>query len=314
MKKVNTLFLSTVLLLATVGMQSCNKSGIKRTATTEDGMEYAYIEEGDSRPNEGDYVLYHVIAKTSNDSIFINTYDFGMPQYFISSDSIPFQRGIDEIVLGLKKGDSIQINATVEKIFGEFGAPPFLKSDESVALNIGVVDVIPENEFQDYFTAMSDQMRLKQERDAEKQLTDDIASLENYISENNLNATKTESGLFYVIEEEGEGEPVDAGDMVSVHYTGYVLDGTLFDTSVAETAQEKGVFNAQRDYAPIEVQVGTGMVIRGWDEGLGYLKKGSKAKLLIPSPLAYGPNQRSEVIKPNSILIFDVEVTDVKKQ
>jgi FKBP-type peptidyl-prolyl cis-trans isomerase len=54
-------------------------------------------------------------------------------------------------------------------------------------------------------------------------------------------------------------------------------------------------------------------VIQGWDEGLQLLKKGSVAKLLIPSPLAYGPSQRSEVIQANSILVFDVEVTDVQK-
>jgi FKBP-type peptidyl-prolyl cis-trans isomerase len=66
-------------------------------------------------------------------------------------------------------------------------------------------------------------------------------------------------------------------------------------------------------YAPLEVEVGQGRVIPGWDEGLGLLKKGDKAKFFIPSTLAYGERGAGGMIKPNSILIFDVEITDVQK-
>ncbi len=93
-----------------------------------------------------------------------------------------------------------------------------------------------------------------------------------------------------------------------------MLDGTVFDTSLESVAKESNTFMEGRPYEPIEVQVGMGRVIPGWDEGLQYLKEGSKAKLLIPSTLAYGNRQTSEVIKPNSVLIFDVEVTGVQKQ
>src|SRR5690606_13202810 len=147
----------------------------------------------------------------------------------------------------------------------------------------------------------------------EKQTATDIKLLEDYIAENNLNATKTESGLFYVIEEAGDGPEVEQGTTVAVSYTGYLLDGTVFDTSLAEVAKQSNTFMEGRPYEPIEFQVGTGRVIPGWDEGLQYVRKGSKAKLLIPSTLAYGDRQASEVIKANSVLVFDVEVTDVKK-
>src|SRR5690606_41627452 len=106
---------------------------------------------------------------------------------------------------------------------------------------------------------------------------------------------------------------LEEGDTVAVNYTGYVLDGTVFDTSLESVAKESNTFREGFPYQPIEFQVGRGRVIPGWDEGLQYLKEGSKAKLLIPSTLAYGDRKASEVIKANSVLIFDVEVTDVQK-
>jgi FKBP-type peptidyl-prolyl cis-trans isomerase len=73
------------------------------------------------------------------------------------------------------------------------------------------------------------------------------------------------------------------------------------------------MFSEERPYEPLPVSVGLGQVIPGWDEGLMLLKKGSKAKLIIPSPLGYGESGAGAMIPPNSILVFDVEVTDSKK-
>jgi peptidylprolyl isomerase len=96
----------------------------------------------------------------------------------------------------------------------------------------------------------------------------------------------TDSGLRYLITEENPGgDSPEAGDMVSVHYTGYLLDGTKFDSSI-----DRG--------EPIEFPIGTGRVIPGWDEGIMLLKTGEKAELIIPSELAYGARQTGP-IPPN---------------
>lgn len=111
----------------------------------------------------------------------------------------------------------------------------------------------------------------------------------------------TDSGLRYVITEENpSGTSPEAGDMVKVHYTGYLLDGTKFDSSL-----DRG--------EPIEFPVGTGRVIPGWDEGIMLLKTGEKAELVIPSELAYGARPTGP-IPANSILKFEVELIDVEKQ
>ncbi|NUM62552.1 MAG: FKBP-type peptidyl-prolyl cis-trans isomerase, partial [Ignavibacteriaceae bacterium] len=90
----------------------------------------------------------------------------------------------------------------------------------------------------------------------------------------------------------------DSGKVVTVNYSGYLQDGTLFDSSV------------ERD-EPIQFVVGQGQVIPGWDEGMRLLKKGDKARFIIPPQLGYGEMQL-EKIPANSTLIFDTEIVDVK--
>ncbi len=108
----------------------------------------------------------------------------------------------------------------------------------------------------------------------------------------------TASGLKYAIIKEGEGPLIEKQKQVVVHYSGFLLDGSKFDSSV------------ERD-EPLTFTAGIGQVIPGWDEGLLLLKKGSKAKFIIPSNLAYGERDLGK-IPPNSTLVFDVEIVDVK--
>ncbi len=109
-------------------------------------------------------------------------------------------------------------------------------------------------------------------------------------------AITTDSGLKYVVEAEGTGDTPKAGDMVKVHYTGKLLDGTKFDSSV-----DRGT--------PIDFPVGQGRVIKGWDEALLSMKKGEKRVLIIPANLGYGPSGRGP-IPPNATMVFDVELID----
>ncbi len=312
MKKIKSIILSAATLAAVTGLVSCNE-----TKTTTDGIEYTYIKQGKDSPKNGEFILYHLVVKNADDSTFVSTYDQMMPGYLMYNDSTPKQNGMDEIFLGLKKGDSIAFEANAAKVFGESNMPPFLTQEEDVKIRIGVIDVLDEQGVQAYFTALQEAQMKKQAEGSVKQLETDSQIIQDYVDKNNLDATRTESGLYYVIEEEGTGEEIDNGDLAFIHYAGYLVDGTLFDTSNKELATENNMYNEQRDqsggYGPIEVVVGEGGVIQGWDEGLALLKNGSKAKFLIPSPLGYGERQSGPLIPPNSVLIFDIEVTDVQK-
>ena len=109
---------------------------------------------------------------------------------------------------------------------------------------------------------------------------------------------KTESGLYYQITHHGNGKQAIAGKQVAVHYTGMLLDKTVFDSS-------------RRRNEPLRFTVGVGQVIEGWDEGILLLHEGDKARLVIPSNLAYGARGAGGVIPPNAPLIFDVELVSV---
>ncbi len=109
----------------------------------------------------------------------------------------------------------------------------------------------------------------------------------------------TASGLEYNIVEQGKGAKAERGKTVEVHYTGFLENGDIFDSSVLRGQ-------------PITFRIGAGMVIPGWDEGIGYLNEGGKALLSIPYNLAYGESGRPPLIPPKSRLIFNVELISVK--
>ena len=107
----------------------------------------------------------------------------------------------------------------------------------------------------------------------------------------------TSSGLQFVELAPGAGESPKPGDLVKVHYRGTLADGTEFDSSYGRGE-------------PIEFVLGQGQVIPGWDEGIALLRKGGKARLIIPPNLAYGESGASGVIPPNATLTFEVELVD----
>jgi FKBP-type peptidyl-prolyl cis-trans isomerase len=131
--------------------------------------------------------------------------------------------------------------------------------------------------------------REKEEKQAQKKIMDEIAAGYN----------ETISGLRYKILQKGSGKKAEKGKMVSVHYKGQLLDGTVFDSSYPRKQ-------------PIDFTLGIGQVISGWDEGIQLLKVGDKARFVIPSNLAYGSQGSGSVIPPDATLIFEVELMDIK--
>jgi FKBP-type peptidyl-prolyl cis-trans isomerase len=110
--------------------------------------------------------------------------------------------------------------------------------------------------------------------------------------------TQTASGLHVLDMEVGEGEEAAAGQLATVHYTGWFIDGEKFDSSL-----DRG--------EPFSFPLGGGRVIAGWDEGVAGMRVGGMRRLVIPPELAYGPEGRSG-IPPNSTLVFDVELLAVE--
>ncbi|HEX3204343.1 MAG TPA: FKBP-type peptidyl-prolyl cis-trans isomerase [Nitrospiraceae bacterium] len=118
-------------------------------------------------------------------------------------------------------------------------------------------------------------------------------------AEPSKDAVTTESGLKYTDLVPGTGRQAELGDTASVHYTGWLMDGKKFDSSVDRKE-------------PFSFRVGAGQVIKGWDEGVLGMKIGGKRKLIIPPQLGYGARGAGGVIPPNATLTFDVELLELR--
>ena len=149
---------------------------------------------------------------------------------------------------------------------------------------------------EEFFTKLQEEM----DKEAEKAAGENKQIGEAFLAENakREGIKVTSTGLQYEVLESGNGAQPTANDKVEVHYTGKLIDGTVFDSSV-----ERGV----------PAMFGVTQVIPGWVEALQLMKEGDKWRLYIPSDLAYGPNGAGGVIGPNATLIFDVELLRVIK-
>jgi len=114
------------------------------------------------------------------------------------------------------------------------------------------------------------------------------------------NAKRTATGLRYVVLSEGKGDLAKPGDLVSVLYTGWLLDGTMFDQSIDPAK-------------PFEFRLGRNLVIEGWDQGLQLMRPGEKRLFIVPFELGYGSLGHRPAIPPRATLVFEVELLGIKK-
>jgi FKBP-type peptidyl-prolyl cis-trans isomerase len=185
-------------------------------------------------------------------------------------------------------GDSASCKVPAKEIFRNY-LPDNIKADDPIKLDIKVLAL--------YSAQQYDSVKMAAVNAA---LNREDQLLQNYMRENNLQGTKTPSGLYVVIENPGTGKQAANGNTVKVNYTGRLLNGEVFDSSL------------QPGREPYEVTIGQSQVIQGWHEGLTYFRKGGKGKLLIPSRLGWGDRGSPPKIGPNEPVEFDIEMLDIK--
>ncbi len=224
-------------------------------------------------------------------------------QFFITEVPTPHLDGrhtiFGEVVNGLEVIDSI---ATVEK--GAQDKPRtdvvlekvaiFSKGDEYKTYDAAKIFSEGKGKIKENNKAILDKI----EADKKKKAEEFAANQQKLVDDLKATMQATPSGLYYKITEATDGKKANVGDNVSVHYAGKLVDGTEFDSSFKRNE-------------PIEIPIGVGQVIKGWDEGILLLKEGESATLLIPSELGYGANGAGGIIPPNAWLIFDVKLVKV---
>ena len=292
------------LLLAPILLVACQngKGGFKKSESGLLYQHHIHSEEAKTAA-EGDYVNMDMVYKTESDSVLFDSKSTGQPIVLVVGKPA-YQGDIMEGIMMMAEGDSSTFMVSADSFFVhnlKMEMPAFIKKGSNLKFEIKLNKIQSEDE-------------VKKEQEAKMQEAKEKESvlLDAYLKENNITTAPTSSGLYYIEIQKGTGPKAEAGKTVSVHYKGMLLDGTVFDTSIEEAAKEANVYNPQRPYAPFEFKLGTGQVIPGWDEGLSYMNAGGKAKLIIPSHLAYAERGAGAVIPPHSPLVFEVELLEVK--
>jgi FKBP-type peptidyl-prolyl cis-trans isomerase len=277
------------------------------TRETPNGMKYQVLVQGNGiLPKPGEVSVFDFVLTDSKDSIWGQTYESGLPAAVMIQDTaaIASEDGMMQMLRELSKGDSVQVKFTMQDFFRTIARgpiPPGIDSTLSLTYRLKVNEIMARDSFITYQNRLAEQKR-------REQFEKDIVTIDAYLTEKNITAQQTASGIRYVITTEGTGELISSGQTVNVHYAGRLLTGEYFDTSMKAVAEAQGMYEDGRPYEPLEVTVDQSSLIQGWHDAIKVLKKGSKATVYIPSTLAYGPQSRGPVIKPNSILVFDLEV------
>ncbi len=243
---------------------------------TESGIWYVLTESGESdKPNEKSKVKAHYTGTLLDSTKFDSSYDRGEPLDFALGQVI---KGWQEAIKMLGKGGKGTFYIPSELAYGESGAGASIPANAVLKFDIELVDF--------------EQILTREERAAK-----DEATIKAYLEANNINAQRLESGIWYVMTEEGTGKNPSVQANVTAHYSGTLLDGTKFDSSY-----DRGQpFTTTLD-----------RVIVGWREAIPTLKKGGKGTFYIPSGLAYGDRAQG-AIPSNSVLVFDIELVDFQE-
>lgn len=275
-----------------VSAASCKSDGgFKKT---KDGVEYNIVKDEKGTPAKiGDIISYNMIVKIGDSLMFDSRkMNNDKPIEMPLQDNPGANKAMDptEVITMLSAGDSavirVALDSTARKMY------TFAKPTDKLEFQVKLVSVKTKEQFEADMKTQS----------AAQAGTDDQLLTE-YFTKNNLTPQKTASGLYYIITKPGAGENAAAGKTVKVMYTGKTLDGTIFDSNIEKE------FNHTE---PLEFPLGQKQVIAGWDEGIALLNKGAKATFYIPSTLAYGAQSPSPKIPANGILMFDVELLQIK--
>ena len=294
-------------IILIVGIACSNNSSSQDTKTTDSGIKYQFVNHGTGEiPPDGGYWMMNIAYYSDKgDTLFSSAQQGGtMPMNYMA-ENFSKNASIEECFSLVGEGDSVVFYINADSLYKNSSgrpAPPDLVGTR-IQLSIGIEKVFSTEEYVAYTEEMA-KVRIDKEKE----------TINTYLSEHDLVAEVTEEGLHYVITHTGNGVKPQDGQKVRVNYTGSLMDGTIFDTSIEETAKEANVYTPNRPYQPIEFPLGRGNVIKGWDIGIGLLSVGGKATLVIPSSLAYGNRNMGNIIKANSTLVFTVELVEIVEE
>ncbi len=283
---------TTSLLLAIVLLASCNQY-----EKAPSGMTYKISGNSKEKLKHGQFVKMHIkYTLKSKDTVLQSSFD-NIPVYFAVDTGRLGKHTFTEIITLCGAGDKVDFVLSIDtlKSMQVMDYNDMFKKGDLINGHFEILKVF----------ANQDEVKADYDKEIVLEKQREINAVKEYVKKKNLNVQSTPSGLQVEVQNAGTGQKADSGWEAVVRYKGYFIgktnEGKVFETNMDPNAQ------------PINVQVGTGSVMPGWDEGLRMFGKGGKGRLIIPSVLAYGTQGSAPVIPPFANLAFDIEVVDVVK-
>ena len=299
--KKSIVMLAAMAMMMVGTMSACaEKNPYPGYEKNQNGLYYQFFTQNEGElPQVGDLIEVKICCMINDTTPLIpNT------QNMMKLQEPSFPGDLNEGLAMMHKGDSasfiVNTDSTFKYLFMQPTLPAEFNSTDVMRFEIKVVDFMPEKVYAQNFANDVKNRNAQRAAQLQNDYADETAKaakeLAEYLTKNKIEAVPTESGLYYVVTEPGNGEKPEVGKPVTMHYTGKLLNGTVFDSSV------------ERDQ-PFQFVLGVGQVIPGWDEGVQLMTKGEKGLLYIPYYLAYGERDMGD-IPPFSNLIFEVELID----
>ncbi len=302
--------ISFALSLAILALSACTTSFKKG----DEGLEYKIISSGNGETVKyGNYMQLQIgqlYNDGKKDSLISDTRTSPQGAAFEVLDSANMPPAYFKVLGQLKKGDSLVLRILVDSAFKKApqGIPPFFKKGHYLITTAKVENIFTTREQADSArTAVMAVAQVKQKAMADVLLKKDDKTLTDFFAKNNIQVVKAPLGTYVQITQPGTGANIDTSVVVKTNYTGKTMEGKTFDsnTDAAFNHVQPLLVNMTGDPS-----LGQGVIL-GWTDGMKMLNKGAKAKFYVPSSLAYGTQGAGQDIKPNSILVFDIEVLDV---
>lgn len=294
-----------VLLAGAVLLGSCNMSYEK----TKSGLRYKIFKgKGGAELKAGDFVKFNQVALIpERDTVLFTTYG-KMPGYTRIDTGAMVQYSFAEVLPKMKVGDSAIIVFSVDTLKNRGMIRDYdntFRKGGQITFRMRVLKKYAnEAEVNKDYQADLKVEQQRMSREAELASKTEISELEAYLKKNNIKTIKTPSGAYVEITQPGTGSAKDTGTVVDVFYTGKLLkDGSTFDSNVDPKFGHT---------EPFTLLLGTGGVIKGFEEGLMEFGEGGRGRIFIPSYLGYGPQGNPPTIPPSATLIFEVELRDIK--
>ena len=295
-----------VFCIAATAFTACGpKSELEGFKRTKSGLHYTFAQEnkGAQQVEMGDVLVVEMKMRLDDSIMFDNT---GNPQRLIQVTDPMFQGDLPEGLLMLHSGDIATFAVAADSIAARFPMPPFYKEGMGMKVyyEIKLSSIVKKADIE--------KEQLEYEAAMEKARNEEPELIAKYIADNNITVKPTENGLYIIEKKKGKGAKVEMGKRVRVNYTGKLLNGKVFDTSIESVAQENGVYNPARKYEPLAYKVGEMSLIQGWEQAMNSLSAGSVATIIMPSELGYGTRGSQPHIAPYSPLVFELEVVSVE--